>query len=545
MRTGSARRVAEVLTAFTLVVVRAAAAAELPPGGFAGLEEAGAVIGTIRVEPRNIFDLANRGEDLALYRFLNRVHILSRPEVVARFLLFASGEKVSVQKIEETERLLRSQRVFHDVQIRPTRYENGVVDIEVVTRDTWSLDLTGSFSRAGGENKGKFGIRERNLLGTGVYVGFGRSSDADRAGNEVELGYHQAFDGWTHLHYTRGEFSDGKRTLVEVDRPFYSFDARWSARTTWSDEDRIDPIYNAGVIASEHRHRAKSLDVVGGWSPGLVDGWTQRFSAGVLGRDDAYAAQPGRVATIPLPIDHKVRGPLARYELLQDHFLRVTNYNRIARPEFLALGFAGYVQVARALRAWGSTQSEWLYAAGFSDGFTSAGGNHVLGRMAIERRIGSTASPLTQAGGAVQLYVPWGRRALFYSSLAADHVDGGGIADQLEVGGREGLRGYPLRYQAGDNRVVASVEQRVYSDWYPFRIARVGAAAFFDVGRAWGGPNRNTVNGGWLSDVGIGLRVAIDRAAFDNVLHVDLAVPLQRAPGVKGVQFLVKTEVSF
>jgi len=57
--------------------------------------------------------------------------------------------------------------------------------------------------------------------------------------------------------------------------------------------------------------------------------------------------------------------------------------------------------------------------------------------------------------------------------------------------------------------------------------------------------NQNTVNGGWLSDVGAGFRFALDRASFVNVLHVDIAVPLNRAPGVKGVQYLVKTQLTF
>jgi hemolysin activation/secretion protein len=76
---------------------------------------------------------------------------------------------------------------------------------------------------------------------------------------------------------------------------------------------------------------------------------------------------------------------------------------------------------------------------------------------------------------------------------------------------------------------LLTLEQRGYTDWYPFRLLRVGGAVFYDVGRAWGGVNQNAVNGGWLSDVGIGLRLALDRTAFANVLHADLAVPLERA----------------
>jgi len=45
--------------------------------------------------------------------------------------------------------------------------------------------------------------------------------------------------------------------------------------------------------------------------------------------------------------------------------------------------------------------------------------------------------------------------------------------------------------------------------------------------------------------VGVGLRLSFDRAAFGNVLHLDVAVPLDRAGGIEAVQFLVKTKATF
>lgn len=513
--------------------------------GFAELERSGAVIGEIRVDPRNIFDPDVPAEDNALYRTINRLHPVTRPDVIARLLLFKSGEPVSMQKIEETERLLRTLRLIHDVEIRPVGYDGRQVDIEVTTRDTWTLDFAGSYSRSGGNNKSKFGLRERNLLGTGINVGIGRTSDSDRSGTELDVAYSQAFDGWTKLALTRGRFDDGKRTSILIDRPFYSLDTRRAARLSWSDEDRIDPIYNAGDLASEYRHRAKAADVSAGWSPGLSGRWTQRFSAGAYLRDDAYRAEPGRTMVMPLPIDHAVRAPFVRYELVEEDFVKVKNHNRIERLEFLALGLNLHVQVARALTGLGSTNADWLYAAGVSDGTTLPFGQRILGQAMVERRVSSLATPLTQGGVAAQLYAAQSAKSLFYASIAADRVSGGGIADQLLLGGAEGLRGYPSRYQAGANRLVLNAEQRLYSDWYPFRLLRVGGAAFVDAGRAWAGPNQNLVNGGWLADAGVGLRIASDRTAFANVLHLDVAVPLRRAPGIKPVQFLVKTELSF
>ena len=73
----------------------------------------------------------------------------------------------------------------------------------------------------------------------------------------------------------------------------------------------------------------------------------------------------------------------------------------------------------------------------------------------------------------------------------------------------------------------------------------MGGAAFVDVGRAWQGVNQNTENPGWLSDAGVGLRLALDRTAFANVLHIDAAVPFNRAPGTKSVEIVVRSKLTF
>ena len=535
-----------LLLAGLLVSACAAHGADTDLGrAFRELEKSGAVIGEVRVDVRNIFDLADPAESGLFYRTVNQLHIVTRQQVIARMLLFRSGEKVSVQKIEETERILRSLRTIHDIDIRPTARPDGRVDIEVTTRDAWSLDLTGSFSRSGGNNKSSFGVRERNLLGTGLSIGYARTSDLDRDGTQFEASYAQAFDGWTRIAYDHGYFSDGSRSSFVIDRPFYSLDTRFGARAEWSDDDRIDPIYNAGNVVSEFRHHVEVFDFAVGWSPGLVRGWTQRFSIGAHASNDTYREEAGHVPPVPLPVDHQVRAPYVRYELLEDDFVKVTNYNNIARPEFFELGFHLQAQVGRSLENLEATDTNWLYSLRVSDGATLASGGQLLGKAAIERRIASTATPMTQGGVEAQLHLPLRSNSLYYASLAADRVKGGGVADQLLLGGTEGLRGYPSRYQSGDSRVLGTMELRWYSDWYLFRLVRVGGAAFVDAGRAWGGPNQNTVNGGWLADVGAGLRLALDRTARANVLHLDVAVPLSRAPGIKSVQFLVKTELAF
>ncbi len=71
-----------------------------------------------------------------------------------------------------------------------------------------------------------------------------------------------------------------------------------------------------------------------------------------------------------------------------------------------------------------------------------------------------------------------------------------------------------------------TAEQRVFTNWYPFRLFNVGGAVFADVGRTWGANPGGTESLGLLKDVGFGLRFGNSRSALGNVLHVDVAAPL-------------------
>jgi hypothetical protein len=517
-----------------------------PVPSFAQLEARGARIGTITVESQNIFDIDDPDENNSLFRLANAVHVRTRPEVIRRLLLFKTGDPLTVQAIDETERIMRANHFIYDVVISPVSVHDGIVDIGITTRDTWSLDLTGRYARSGGTNTTAFGILDYNFLGTGTKLGLSQTSDVDRHGTEFIAAYGQAFDGWTSLSYAQARYSDGDRASASVTRPFYSLDTRWAAGASWDRWNRIESIYNAGDTTAKYRHRSEIGEIFGGWSPGLARGWAQRISSGATLQDHSYETQPGEAVPSPLPLDHSTRGFFLRHEVVEDKFVKLRNRDQIFRPEFFEMGFSSSVQVTRSLESLGASRSAWLYDASVSKGFRLDWGDDLLASATLQRQIASTGNPLDRVGGTLRYFAPQTPRYSLYAAISADRLgDGAAAPDQLLLGGDNGLRGYPLRYQSGDRRALFTIEERAYTDWYLFRLVRVGGAVFYDRGRAWGGVNQNVVNGGWLSDVGVGLRLALDRAAFGNVLHADVAAPLERVPGIKAVQFIVKTQVSF
>lgn len=523
--------------------------ATAPPAGklptFAELEAAGAVIGEIRVVTRNIFDLENERESGVFYRAANAIHIQTRPYVIRRKLLFKTGERVSVHAIDETERLLRSYRIFYEVSILPASVHDGVVDIEVKTHDTWSLQPGFSASRSGGSNRTNFGLTETNAFGTGVLLGVNRFSDADRTGVVYQVSDPHAFDGWTTVNYAYSQLSDGLNRTASVSRPFYALDTRWAAGITASNDNRLNKLFENGTTTAQFRHRSEGIDAFGGLSEGLVGRWVQRYSIGFTYERDAYSEEAGLPPPDSLPPGQKLVTPYLRYEVVQDAYEKYKNLDLIERPEYFVMGLQSSVQLGRSLTALGSTRQVWPYNFSVSDGYRLPSGGILLSSVSGLGQTGYGPLDKQTTSSSVKFYSHPDSRTLVFFSLAGDILKDATASTQLTLGGDTGLRGYPRNYQSGDYRAVFNAEYRVYTDWYPVRLFRVGGAVFYDLGRAGGGPNSNTEHTGWIKDVGVGLRILNARTAFGNVLHIDLAFPMTYDPNIKRVQFLVQTQTTF
>ena len=512
---------------------------------FAELEAAGAVIGKILIQPHDIFDPGDPRENNALFRLANRLHATTRPSVIERDVLFKPGDRVSVRIIDETERLLRTNRYLHDVQIRPVNYRDGVVDVEVVTRDTWSLDPGLSASRAGGANAGRVSLREYNLLGSGITAGISYSSNVDRAGTEVGFADNHLFGNRTGIAYTYGVLDVGKVQTFSFGRPFYALDTPWAYGISASHVDALSTVYDKAAVASQYRSNVDNAEVYGGWSTGRVEGWVQRFSIGFASQSSTYEVQPDQPPPAQLPSDLTLTGPFVRYQLVEDLYEKVRNRDQIGKTEFFDLGLQVTTQLGRSYMGFGSTQEAWLYSLGITKGVHWPARNTLLASASVSGRVNEGHRENQLITGSLRYFIPQSERAQLMVSAALDVYRQPDAPSPLQLGGDTGLRGYPLSYQSGERRSLATLEQRLYSDWYPYRLFRVGGAAFTDCGRAWNGPNESPGNNKILCDAGFGLRLLSARSAFGNVAHIDFAFPLNNRGDVRSVQFLVTTKTSF
>src|ERR1035438_3289572 len=202
------------------------------------LEAAGAVIGKVDIDIRNIFDQTDARETNGLFLLANSLHIRTKNSTIRAQLLFVSGEKYRARKLAETERALRLLTYVYDAHVVPVRYVDGKVDIKVITKDVWTLSPGISFGRAGGSNDTSFNLQDTNFLGWGKTLQVSHGSTIDRTSDTVAWTDPNVFGSrWTSkLAYS--DSSDGSNRSVQIAQPFYSLDAPWSAKITGVAFDR-------------------------------------------------------------------------------------------------------------------------------------------------------------------------------------------------------------------------------------------------------------------------------------------------------------------
>lgn len=504
------------------------------------------LVASITINNQSIFDLDNAEEDGTLYRLANKLHVSTRPQVIEQQLLFAVGDLASPQAVSESERILRENGYIQDAEIELVRRSSEVVDVNVNTSDTWTLLPKISFSHAGGASSTGLGLKESNLLGTGIAVEVLYESDVDRDTRKFKFIDRQLGTSWYGIRAISEDNSDGHLRVLEIGKPFYSLDTRSSHGFAHVDEDRTDSLYDRGEIAAQYQHIIKGHELLTGWSKGLRNGWARRYTAGLGYNEHQFSdAIDAQGWTAIVPEDRKHVYPFVGIEYVQDEFEESTNFDQIGIKEDRFVGTSFSARVGAARKEFGSTSDAWLLSAAARTSISKSKSSSLHFGAELNSRVedGDAANFLLDLNA--RYYKRLSKKRLLFASFDGLYGHNLDIDQQVYLGGDNGLRGYPLRYQAGDKSALLTFEQRFYTDWYPFRLFRVGAAVFFDMGRTWGEGPLNTGNDGWLKDVGAGLRLGNTRSSMGRVVHIDVAYPLDADRNISNVQFLVELKQSF
>lgn len=161
--------------------------------------------------------------------FGNKIHVNTKDFTLKNLLLFKKNEVLDPLLIQESERLIRSQRYVRQVKIEalPITNVSDSVDIVIRSLDTWSIIPNGNLSNSVMEAK----ITERNLMGLGHQLSGSYKNRFDDKEKAVEAQYVVTNISNSFIRFAMdysNDFDNNSLRSIGLQRNFYSPLTQWA-----------------------------------------------------------------------------------------------------------------------------------------------------------------------------------------------------------------------------------------------------------------------------------------------------------------------------
>ena len=504
---------------------------------------AGKKIRHIEYNTISVFNKDDPDENNSLYLFLNKLHVNTRPGTIKAQLLFSENDLLDIKKVQESERILRKRAYLTNAYILTVTVCDDQVDLMVVTQDSWALEPQFSVSKESEGTNSGLAISDGNVFGTGTNLTIGYEENTQRNLVSYEFSNPHIFNSQIATKLYFADTSDGRDTIVDISHPFYSLETPWSAGFYTQDVSQELPIRHMDEEINEFRHQSMSNRMFFGVATDIQEDHTQRWVVGISNEEDKF--YPTDETLMPIPGPRKLVYPWVEYQYLQNRYGVFKNINQIQRPEDVALGHNLVFRLGYAGTSLDNPDDVYRYIGKYSY-IMDFDAKHIFetsitldGRH--HNRLANSNSAIMTASFAYNYFDDDKRR--WYMGL--NYSLGQDLAqyEELTVGDMTGLRGYPTDFQRGEKSYVFTIERRYFSDIHVFNILRMGAVAFFDVGKAWGLEQYGYSP--TLSNVGFGLRLSSSKVRIGNVVHVDIATPLAAKDSVDKYQLTIGAQQRF
>jgi hypothetical protein len=527
-------------------------------------------VGRITLEQRDIFtpeEVAEAsGPNRFLRRSMNALHWTTRPWVVSKELLFHSGRPYRPALLAESERNLRSLGFLNEVDVVATdTTADGLVNVVVHTRETWTLAAEFSFALAGdGEVRWDASLAEENFLGYGLEV-------RGALGNDLDATYGRLYFKMNRVQHTPlsvrlnvDERSDGFDRWFQVTLPVRSDDQAWSANATvWDQRLRTRWYLSNGGPAGQDATSSERLYA-------LLPRQRSGLELAVLTRvSDEHRGRVWRVgAGLRITeMDYMLRGNTS---LLSDDRLADLSYLDVPGQ---AMGRESgttvwpYLTVASTGRRWAKTRYLLRYGneedipldpsfvlqvgpTGSALGSTAGEGGRVIiegdlrnwnqvGRSFLMQRLDGEAAFGHRADRYHRVDLVLGShlrmgpevRPLTLKTYVEGVHSEGLRGDRIPVLGLDrGLRTLNLDGMAGERLVRWSAELGKGLSWTPLDLVRMGWGVYYGGGLAWWSDEDRDLSDA-RHEAGLGLRLGFTRSSNSPVARIDLTRDLSGQDG--------------
>jgi hypothetical protein len=499
------------------------------------------------------------------WTLLNRFHVRTRDEVIARELLFRTGDAFRRDLFEESGRNLRTLFILSVARLVAVRGSlPDRVIVLVVTKDQWSLRLNTSFAidQARLDAFG-FQFAEHNLLGRNKRVSFDFTLDPGRYGFGGSYTDPRIWGSRHALKIVGMAFFNRQSNTVEggqlaftIGRPLFALRTRfaWEAALTYIQDiqryfsggdlylRRVGPPGMEEGVPDVFLRRIINASAKLTYSTGLVH--KANFSVGFRVQDSRYGLPPDFPPEISaaaraayaaiLPRSESAAGPFVSMDLFTARYVRLQNIQTLALSEDFRLGPQLQLEARFAARHFGLSSDFGEISASFSDqryfrdnlfqisaqaGLRVQAGVYPGSRL-VNEYVLLQLRETSPRFGPLRLHL-FGR-----INLRAHDLDN----QRLTLGADSALRGFAPRQFQGNSqyRVNAELRTTALNLW----TVHVGGVLFYDGGDAPVALNTydrggNFRSAGYHQDIGIGARILLPQFNRD-VVRLDLAFPFER-----------------
>jgi hypothetical protein len=468
------------------------------------------------------------------------LHENTKDEVIRRFLLLEVGDACTAIARTESERILRVQPFLVDAKIRAYDDGAGGVELEVETRDEFSVvagaRIVGEAPRFRG-----LALGESNLMGQGVYaamqwreglayddlIGFrlvdhqllGQRNIGRIFATRMQRGHEFGVEALRPYYTDLQQFAwhggyGGTREYIRFVRPDDG-GAGIALRRTYGDAGGVFRVGEPGRLRLVGASITRERDVVDS-RPVLItpDGFV----------DDPLAdGFPGTYRTSNVARVNALLG------LRRLSFLRVEGFDALTGVQDMSVGVQSTFMLGRSLPVFGATDQDWFMRHGLYLGGGSARSFVGVETITEARRGDSgTWDGIVSNGRLAWYFKPW-RNQLTLTALDWAAGFNVRVPYQLSFAEREGgVLGYGNSRLGGARRAVLRVEQR----WLPTprtTIGDLGLAFFADVGRIWAGDVPFGETSSIRGTLGVGVLAAVPRRSR-RLFRLDVGVPVGGDP---------------
>ena len=457
----------------------------------------------------------------------NIIHVKSKKFAIRNRLLFHENEKLDKLKLQESERIVRSNSFISDVTIRiDTNYKsNDSVDIIIRAQDRWSFNNDGDLS----PGNYKAAISDNNFMGTGHQFGtsFSKPNLFDTTIITYRFSYFAPYIkqtfvtvGAQYVHEVGNEYSG-----LTINRSFFSPLTKWAGGVDVFKYSILSTLSSADTTVDTTKIKSFGLEY---WTKDVWFGWAFSLS------DTAFQNRTTRLVLAARIYDRNYQdSPQTRFDPLfnnqnQTNYLLtigITQRGYYKDKYIYKYGVTEDVPTGATFSTTVGYQTRSVYNRYYLNFKSSYGTKFKGGNASIYLEMGTYFAKDKYEQGVINngiqgfsniIKLPC--RMLFRQFMALDVTIGLNrtIYDRLSINEVKGLKGFNPVGLNGSNKMVLSSVTILYLPWQMlgFRVAPIFYCGLGMIGDE----NVSFVKDNIFPVLGVGLQIRNEYLMFNSFL---------------------------